>query len=182
MKNNQDQNCKNLGEYFSVSLKKEEINVSFSREILMNVTRYMNKTIEIIQKFLRLIPEIIPIINKTTKKGEEELKKRCIFVQKTFNSAYKELIESTLKNLTLIQDYFQIMHDLNNEWGKTYKEILKDNNLVNEGLSLKNQGVFKIENIERLVLSTLLTEYTLFSTLQISNAKELSKSLKSFKV
>lgn len=148
----------------------------------MNITRYMNKTLEIIQKFLRLIPEIIPIINKTTKKGEEELKKRCIFVQKTFNSTYKELIESTLKNLNLIQDYFQIMHDLNNDWGKTIKEILKANNLISEGLTLKNHGLFKIENIERLVISTLLTEYTLFSTLQISNTKELIKNIKNFKV
>lgn len=167
-----------MNEYFQENLKKENINFYFGRELPMNIARYLNKTFETIQKFLKMVPEIIPVINKTTKKGEEGIKKQCILVQKLFNSGYKELVEWSLKSLSLIQDFLQNLDDLCKEWGKSIKETLK----ITESSKLNDQNLFKTEVIERLVLSTIMMDYTLFSTLNISNIKEISKSLKNFKV
>lgn len=149
----------------------------------MNISRYLNKTIEIVQKFLRLVSEIMPNLNKATKKGDEELKKKCIVLQKAFNTGYKELLDYSLKNLSIIQDYLQEMQDLSVEgkWGKNIKEIIKANKNISEELSLINGKVFMLETQEKNMISMLLSECKLFSMFNISNVKELSKALKSVK-
>ena len=150
----------------------------------MNIARYINKTIEIVQKYLKLVPELSPILNKAAKKGEEDLKKLTVSLQKTFNAGYKDLTEYSLKNLNVIHDFLQNLQDFSVEgkWGKKYKEILKENKEVFEELTLKNVELFRLENFEKLVVSTLLNEYTLFSTLNISNVKELTKTIKNLKI
>jgi len=129
-----------------------------------------------VHKFIKIAPEITPIINKAAKKGDEELKKKTIFLQKAFNFAYKELVDFSLKNLTIIHEFLQKLKDLSIEgkMGKNLKELLKEN----KEITLINLDVFRIENYEKLVVSTLLNEYMLISTLNISNVKEMIKLFK----
>jgi len=174
-----------LTEYFIENLKKEALNPEFPRELLMNIARYVNKTLEIVQKFLRLVPELLPILNKSAKKGEEDLKKKTIALQKAFNICYKEIIDYSLKNLSVIQDYLQNINDLSseNKWGKKFKEIMKGNKAIYDEIVGKTEnGGFKIESTVKMVVWTLLNEYSMFAALNVSNAKEISKTLKNLKI
>lgn len=172
-----------IEEHFHENLKKEALTPEFPREILMNLARYVNKTLDLVQKVLKQAPEILPILNKAAKKGDEELRKKTSQLLKACNTAFKETLESGLKNLSLIQEFLQILTDLCGEqkWGKLLKEMMRENKTLREEIEGKtdNSALVKIEN---MVVWTLMNEYCMCAALNGSNAKEAAKNLKSLKL
>ena len=172
-----------IEEYFHENLKKEPLTPEFPREVLMSLARYVNKTLDLVQRALKQASEVLPLLNKASKKGEEELRKKTSQLLKACNALFKEILESGLKNLSLIQDFLQILTDLCGEqnWGKLLKERIRENKTIREEIEGKtdNSALVKIEN---MVVWTLMNEYCMCAALNGSNAKEAAKNLKSLKL
>lgn len=157
----------------------------FSSEILISIARYVAKTMEMVVKFLRNVPELTPILNKAGKKGDDELKKKTVAMTKVFIACFKETMETATKILNHIQDFLENVHDLcsENKWGKRIREIVKVSKSINEEMTQKSESLgFKIESSEKMVIWTIMNERSMFSALNVSNSKELLKTLKNIKI
>lgn len=153
---------------------------AFPKNTRLKSIRYYKKTLLIIINLININENLHGIIVKSSKKAEENQKKRLISISKNLINSFREIQEQSIKILNSISGFFAKISDFSNNG--TMQSLISDLMEKNENFSKKIEKIERTQHAKQLVISLISNDYKLLANSIGNDVKEELKIVKNLKI